>query len=277
VSAAATALVLIALSAALHAVWNALVKRQGSSDPMFVWLYSVLALPALLALLGWWALQHDGLGENWWAALVSTVLHTSYALVLQRAYKAADMSAVYPVSRGVAPVLVSLAVVGLQHTAPSAGLWLSLPVILAGALIATDLRRGVRWGLFVATFTAAYTLWDSCAARELAVEVVPYLALTNLSQVLIFTAVLLPRRREMPATVRSSWRAAVPITVLVPSSFALVFIAMRFAPPEMIAASRNLNVVFGVLVGVLLLGERPTRRAWLGIGIIAAGAALAST
>ena len=92
---------------ALHALWNVLVKRSGTSDVAFVWVYSAITAPLWLVVLTVVA-SSGGLGPAWWAALVSTALHTAYAAVLQCAYSAADLSVVYPVSRGLAPVLVTV-------------------------------------------------------------------------------------------------------------------------------------------------------------------------
>ncbi|NYF14861.1 drug/metabolite transporter (DMT)-like permease [Pseudoclavibacter sp. JAI123] len=276
-------LILLTLAAALHATWNALVKRADSSDPLFVWVTSALGAPVFCALLAWWVLLGGGLGSNWWAALVSTVLHTIYALVLQRAYRAADLSVVYPASRGLAPILVTVAAVALGAAQPNVAVWVALPIVLVGVVLTSDLHPmrtgrgiGVRYGLLIAGCTAAYTLWDSYAARILAVDAVPYVAVSSLAQVLLLTFAMGRRVREMPNAVRREWKTALPITVLAPLSYGLVFVAMRYAPPEMVATTRNLNIVFGVLVGVALLRERPSRRAWLGTAVIIAGALVAS-
>ena len=112
-------LALVSAGSALHALWNVLVKRSGTSDVAFVWVYSAIAAPLWLAVLTVEA-TWGGLGPAWWAALVSTALHTAYAAVLQRAYSSADLSVVYPVSRGLAPVLVTAVVArGPGARAPS--------------------------------------------------------------------------------------------------------------------------------------------------------------
>ena len=109
-----TPVLLVTVSAALHAWWNFLVKRTGTGDVAVVWLFSVLGVPVTLAVTVYGAAS-GRLGPAWWAALVSMTLHTTYSVVLQRAYARADLSIVYPVSRGAAPLLVlvlSLPVVG---------------------------------------------------------------------------------------------------------------------------------------------------------------------
>ena len=265
-------LALVSVGSALHALWNVLVKRSGTSDVAFVWVYSAIAAPLWLAVLTVGA-TWGGLGSAWWAALVSTALHTAYAAVLQRAYSSADLSVVYPVSRGLAPVLVAPWTGG-----PSAIQALALLAVLIGVPLASgatwrDLTRarGLRAGSAVASCTAAYTLWDAFAVAELHVAVVPYMALSSLAQLVLLTIVLGRRRRELPAALAAGWARALPIAVLVPASYALVLVAMRFGPPSVVATSRSLNVVFGVIAGVWLLREPFTRRSILGVSMIVVG------
>ena len=269
-------LALVSVGSALHALWNVLVKRSGTSDVAFVWVYSAIAAPLWLAVLTAGA-TWGGLGPAWWAALVSTALHTAYAAVLQRAYSSADLSVVYPVSRGLAPVLVT-AVVAPWTGGPSAIQALALLAVLIGVPLASgatwrDLTRarGLRAGSAVASCTAAYTLWDAFAVAHLHVSVVPYMALSSLAQLVLLSVVLRRRRRELPAALAAGWARALPIAVLAPASYALVLAAMRFGPPSVVATSRSLNIVFGVIAGVWLLREPFTRRAALGIAMIVVG------
>ena len=81
-----------------------------------------------------------GLGPAWWAALVSTALHTAYAAVLQRAYSAADLSVVYPVSRGLAPVLVTV-MAAPWNGGTSVMQVAALAAVLAGVVLAS----GATW------------------------------------------------------------------------------------------------------------------------------------
>ena len=269
-------LALVSAGSALHALWNVLVKRSGTSDVAFVWVYSAITAPLWLVVLTVGAIW-GGLGPAWWAALVSTALHTAYAAVLQRAYSAADLSVVYPVSRGLAPILVT-AVVAPWTGGPSAIQTLALMAVLVGVVLASRVTwrnltraRGLWAGGAVAFCTAAYTLWDAFAVAELHVAVVPYMALSSLAQFVLLTIVLGRRRRELPAALAAGWTRALPIAVLVPASYALVLVAMRFGPPSVVATSRSLNVVFGVIAGVWLLREPFTRRSILGVSMIVVG------
>ena len=168
------------------------MKRSGTSDVAFVWVYSAITAPLWLAVLTVVALS-GGLGPSWWAALVSTALHTAYAAVLQRAYSAADLSVVYPVSRGLAPILVTV-VAAPWNGGTSVMQVAALPAVLAGVVLASGVTwrslgqaRGLWAGTAVAFCTAAYTLWDAFAVAHLHVSVVPYMALSSLAQCVLLT------------------------------------------------------------------------------------------
>ncbi|TWD82656.1 hypothetical protein FB561_3792 [Kribbella amoyensis] len=272
------ALGLLTLAAACHAGWNLLVKSSGHQGPEFVWLYGAIPAPASLVLLGW-AAGHDGVGNAWWAGLVSMALHTTYAVVLQWAYKAGDFSVVYSVSRGMAPVLVVLVTIPWLGS-PSTAAWCGVAAVLVGVLLMDRVsarhNRGSWPGLLVAACSCAYTLWDGYAVATLGARVLPYLAVANLGQLALLTLVLIPRRGRL-GTVLASWRQAVPIALLAPASYGLVLVALSLAPVGTVAVGRTLNVVVGNLFGVAILRERITLTSAAGLAAVVTGVLLVST
>src|SRR5215218_5012530 len=109
-----SALVLALASALLHAIWNLLLGRardlQAATAATFV-LALTIALPFAIV---WWQADRS----VWPYALASALLEVAYVLALVRAYRISDVSFAYPVSRGVAPVLVLVvAVLVLSHRA----------------------------------------------------------------------------------------------------------------------------------------------------------------
>jgi len=271
------ALGLLTVAAVCHAAWNLLVKTSKQQGPEFVWLYSVVTAPVAAVAVGW-SIWHGVTAAVVWSALVSTALHTGYAIVLQRAYAAAEFSVVYPVSRGTTPVLVAL--VAIPWTGwPSPAVWGGIGLVLCGVLVLdrlwavrSGMVRGSALGLAVAAFSCAYTLWDAFAITELGAPVVPYLAVANLAQVAVLSAVVLPRHRV--AEVVRHWRRAVPIALLVPASYGLVLVAMALEPVTAVAAGRTLNVVVGALLGVVVLRERLTVTRVIGLVAIIGGVVL---
>jgi drug/metabolite transporter (DMT)-like permease len=263
------ALGLLTASACCHAAWNLLMKTSGRGGPAFVWLCGVVMLPVSIVIL-----VRGHLATSWWAGLVSMVLHTAYAVTLQKAYGAGEFSTVYPVSRGTAPVLVTLVAIPWLG-ASGARVYVGAALVFGGVLLmdrlhSRQLGRGVALGLAVASCTAAYTLWDGFAVTSLGVDVLTYLAVANVAQVVVLSAVV----RQFDFT---QWRRAVPIAVLTPASYGLVLLALTFASVGTVAIGRTLNVVLGALLGAVVLHERLTPARIAGLATVVAGVVLVST
>ncbi|SVB14018.1 uncharacterized protein METZ01_LOCUS166872, partial [marine metagenome] len=112
----ALSLLLVLLSALAHSSWNLLLKRAGDPE-VFAWclliVASVLLAPVGLALLWYNSVGLSGL----WFLLATVVLHVFYFNLLARGYSQGDLSLVYPVARGMGPMLVPvLAVIFLNET-----------------------------------------------------------------------------------------------------------------------------------------------------------------
>lgn len=247
------------------------MKTSGQQGPQFVWLCAVIGTPVALGLLVWSGLQ-GGLAKTWPAGLVSMLLHTAYSVVLQWAYGSGAFSVVYSVSRGMTPVLVTLAAIPWIGT-PSLRGWCGVAAVVAGVLVMDRVApgRGSGRGLAVAACSCLYTLWDSYAIASLGVSVLPYLAVTNVGQLLVLSLVVRPRRGML-----KNWRQALPIAVLMPASYGLVLVAMALSPVSTIAVGRTLNVAIGNLLAVLVLREKFTVATLTGLTAVAAGVLLVS-
>ena len=274
---------LVTVGSVAHAVWNLLVKRSGTTGTPFVWLYSVLVTPALLAALLLRAQATGGLlFTHWWAGVVSAFLHTSYALVLQRSYTSGELGVVYPVARAGAPVLVALGAVSLLHARPQPGLWLGLAVIAGGIALligggsssAPAAWRAAAAGGVTALTIAGYTLWDGYAVSRLHVDVVTYLTVGSAAQLVILSLVVAPQRDQVAAVARSHWRAALPIAGLVPLSYGLVLAALHYVDVQVVAAARSISIVAAAALGWCLLDEPRVPRRLAGAILTTAGVAL---
>ena len=134
---------MVVLAALIHATWNLFAKRAADAGPAFVLIYSGIAAIAY-APFALWQIASGGL--PWTAAALGFVvlsggLHFVYSLALQRGYRVADLSVVYPVARGTGPALSSIgAFVLLGETPEARGIAGLLAVVAGIALIATDGR-----------------------------------------------------------------------------------------------------------------------------------------
>jgi multidrug transporter EmrE-like cation transporter len=162
-----TVFAFVLCAAALHAAWNAVVKRGGDKLLTTVLVTASAALIALAAL-PWLSAPAPA---SWPYIAASALLQVVYFVLVARAYQVADMSLAYPLMRGSAPLLVALASVLWLGEPLSPLAWLGLSVICAGMLsMAAGARggvgaEGITVALLNAVVIAAYTLIDGLGVR----------------------------------------------------------------------------------------------------------------
>lgn len=270
---------LVLVAAACHTGWNFLAKdaRGGTG---FVWLSAVagavVPLPALIVAL---AVAPGPLGTVAVIAMaVSGALHAGYFVSLQRGYRDGDLSFVYPVARGIGPMVAGLLAVLLLGERPG-------PIGLAGAvaIIGSILvlarggsTRGAAFAVLTGVAIGAYTAWDKHAVDGLALSPVVYYWGTNLANI----AVLSPWAVSHRAQVREAWTEsrgrALGVGVLSPLAYVLVLFALVEAPVMAVAPARETSIVMATLLGTGVLAEGdPGRRALASVGVLLGVVALA--
>ena len=195
-------------------------------------------------------------------------LHLGYQLVLARAYERADLTTVYPIARGAAPLLVALVSVAFLGAALSA--WeLAATLVIATGVGSVCLVRsadadadaagrlgGARLALVAGAFIAAYSLVDGLGARlaGTAFGFYAWLALGNAAAMLI----LAPRLRPgVLADVRRRHRTVLLVGGSASfGAYALVIWSFTQAPIALVTALRETSIVFALLIGVVHLKER---------------------
>lgn len=280
------ALALVLVAALCHALWNLAAKRVDTGGYAFVWSYDLASVvlwapPAVLVLLtGGHALSPALV----LAPLVSGLLHIAYQLTLQTGYARADLGVVYPVARGVGPMLSMAVAILVLGERPGWAAGIGALVVIAGIVVvatggaASDrhgVRAGLLWGGATGLAIAAYTLWDSWAVTALAQPPVPYFVMSCLWQVVLMTPTLLRRHRAaLPAVWRARWREIAVVAVLSPLAYVLVLEAMRTAPVSLVAPARESSIVVGSLLAWWLFREPDPLRRLLGAVIVLGGIAL---
>ncbi len=264
---------LLALGAAfVHALWNLLLAR--ARDPEAAG--AVALLTAVVVFAPVVALQWELEAEAWPYVAASSVLELVYFALLGAAYRRAEVSVVYPLARGVAPVLVlvvGVLALGAETTAVQA---LGVCLVGLGVLLVRGLGRpasssGVVFGLAIACSIAAYTLVDDEGIRFAN-------AVTYLELVLVVPAIgyalgvawfkggAALRAELGPATVV----AGVGMWV----AYGLVLAALARAEAAPVAAVRETSIVIATAGAALFLEEPVGRSRLVGAVLVAAGVAL---
>jgi drug/metabolite transporter (DMT)-like permease len=260
-------------SAFLHALWNLLLARE--RDPEAATAVALTAAVLVFAPIA--ALVWDADSGVWPFVAVTSVLQLLYFVLLSAAYDRAELSVVYPVARGLAPVLVLvIGVVGLGAGvgAPQAvGVCLvGFGVLLVRGLGGRRDAEGILFGVAVASCIASYTLVDKHGVEH--ASPIVYLELGMAPATLGYVGLMLARRRgaeRLRAAVRPAPTAAGLLSF---GAYALVLAALLRAPAAPVAAVRETSVLIAAALAAPMLGERVGRERLGGAALVVAGVAL---
>lgn len=261
-------------AALLHASWNALIK-SGADKQTGMFILSVGHAACGLALVPFFAAPP---AEVWPWLIASGLIHMAYQLFLSYAYGEGDLSRVYPISRGAAPVIVLAvtAVLGIDRISATevAGLLvLGLGILLMaqGVFASGESRRMLPFAFGAATATAGYTLVDGLGARVWG-EPVAYVAWLMIGSAVCYTpAIVALRGRAVLRATPQVWVVGLLAAALSFAAYAIAIWAMTVAPIALVAALRETSILFAVLIGWLILGDPLSRGKAVAAGLIVAG------
>jgi len=254
---------LVLLAAVFHASWNALLKS--SENPLslaaraIAW-GTVIALPPVA--VAWIVAGRPGLPPaGWLLALASAFLELIYFVALSIAYQRGELSVVYPIARGSAPllaVLVGLLLLG-ERLHPSAGL--GILALLAGIWA---VRRPAKAGsalwpaLLTGVMIAAYTSLDRIGVRLGPPWIYGWLLwLFGAIFLIAYTTI----RRIPGSRLTDEPKMSLTVGVLMTAAYFMILFALSVAPLAIIAPLRESAIVLVTAWGIWRLGER--RGAWI--------------
>ena len=264
------ALALALAAACLHAGWNVLLR--GSEDveartAVVLGLSTLLFAPIAAAT---WSVS--------WAVApyvaASAAFESAYFALLVAAYRRRELSVVYPVARGSAPVLVLLGTVVVLSRHVSAWGAAGVCLVAVGVVLVRGIRtgaEGVLVALAIGCAIAGYTLVDKDGLQHAAA--IPYLELVLVPVALIALPVVAMRRGAH--ALRMQLTTSTLVTAVASfGAYALVLAALRLAPAPEVAAVRETSVVLAALLAGAFLRERVGIERLAGAAAVAGGVAL---
>ncbi len=264
----------VLLAALLHAGWNAIV-RTGASK-----MASMLMVSMGDGLIGMAVVLTRPLpGVEIWPWLVASgLIRTGYQLFLTYAYEQGDLSRVYPIARGAAPMMVLLVGAFVLSDEISVSQLAGILTLGAGILLMAhgvfsngESRRLVPFALGSALATAAYSLVDGVGAR-LSGDPIAFVGWALLLTAVFFTPVaVMSRGPKIFVASKRSWAMGGVAAGASYLAYSIVVWAMTQAPIALVAALRETSILFAVLIGWLFFGERMDRGKALAAGLIVAG------
>jgi len=270
-----TLITLVLLAALLHASWNAVIKMSGDR---FLTMAMVMGVGSLAAvpLLPWLPLPAP---DSRAFLGLSALIHVAYYFFLISAYRVGDLSHVYPLARGTAPLLVATGAwfFAGERLGPLqlAGLLLVFGAIVAFAF---ESGRGAGWnprpllfGLGTAVLIGAYTVTDGIGVRRTGTPLSYIAWLFFIDGLPLAVFALLTRRAQLVPFLRVYWRAGIAGGLMSALAYALVIWALSLGQMAYVSALRETSVVFAALIGARMLHEPFAGRRLFLAALVASG------
>jgi drug/metabolite transporter (DMT)-like permease len=281
-----TNLILILFSACIHVVAHVALRRTTNRAALVWWvLFWGCALFSPVLVFSWQTIPPLG----WVIMISSAVFELGYYYTIARAYATGDeISIIYPLARGTAPVLLLMWTALFLREFAKAGGALGVVVIALGLYllnlpklgawrepIRAIKRIGPRWALLAGLCISAYSVIDRVGITLVNPLLYVYISLCI---TLLFLTVITLREvgwTKLKAELRLNWLSSVIAGLTNMAAYAIVLYTVQQGTPASYAgATREISVVFGVLVGVLFLGERRTVMKFVGAACVAGGVML---
>lgn len=273
---------IVLAAAIMHAAWNAVVKNAGDRTlalglvsvghliPGIV-LVIISPLPSLAAVP---------------YLIASTIIHWLYFYLLNMSYRVGDLSLIYPIARGAAPLMVAVPAFFLLGEALMPLAWAGLLAISAGILLlgvwpssrpkssqkSSGDRPLLAIGFAVATgvMIAIYSLVDGVGVR-ISDDALSYIGWLFLLESVMIFYIFIPRMDRFRALSSSQIRIGFYGGLLSALAYGLVLYTKTLAPIAMVSALRETSVIFAALIGMIWLGERPITPRLIAAAIVCGG------
>ncbi|MBC9716823.1 EamA family transporter [Streptomyces sp. TRM66268-LWL] len=250
----------VVLAAVTHASWNAIAHHIKDQLLAFTLLSgggaligTVLACFAPLPAAG-----------AWWALITSALLHVAYQALLMRSFTLGDFGQMYPIARGSAPLVVTVAA-ALFLDERIGGLQLAGVAVACAGLVGLALWgiRGSRphWPALLAAVAtglsiAAYTVVDGVGVRASGTPLGYVAWLMILEGLAIPAYALLRHGRQLPSLLRPYAVRGLLGAGLSVLAYGLVLWAQTRAALAPIAALRESSIIVGAAIGAVFFKER---------------------
>jgi drug/metabolite transporter (DMT)-like permease len=281
-------ILILSVAALFHSTWNTIVKKSLDKQ-VFNWM--ALTAFSVLFFVPFCFVYKPVSSYGWMLMVLSGCCEAGYFFLLASAYKHGDLSLVYPLSRGLAPVIVALiATIFLGEVVTAKGV-LGIMAIVIGIYVIhirnfgpkgllepfTYLKEPAsKYAILTGVTTGLYSNIDKLALAYVDSTMLIYVKF--LTAALLLLPFMLSRKREaIAAEWRSNRRNVFIVALLLSSAYFLVLIAMSQSQVSYTAAVREVSIVFGSIIGTVYLKEKFAEKKILGTLFIFAGILLIAT
>ncbi|CAG9296828.1 DMT family transporter [Celerinatantimonas diazotrophica] len=258
---------IILLGALLHAGWNSILKLgldRFSTVILLAIVQATIAIPLLF-------FATPPKLESWHLIIFAALLHTGYKIFLIRAYQVADLSQVYPVARGTAPLLLVFISIFFLGESFSNEQLLAIVAISFGIVLLTfkgnNLEvfnlKGIFFAIITACFTASYSLVDGYGAKlaESVSGFILWMVVFDAIGMIIFGIWF--NGTKWFTTLYSSWKPGLLAGIMSLGAYWLTVWAFTIAPIPLVASLRESSILFASFIAVFFLKEKVNVWRWV--------------
>ena len=250
---------LIFFSAFLHALWNIIIKSLNNSlvgIACKVFFQSIIFAPIIFFV----PLPE---GITWFYLIGSCLLHSLYFILLGIMYNREDLTFIYPVARGCAPIFVTvLSLIFLKDVIPFFGIIGILITCIALTLISIDKfntkvdLKTILISIFIAFIISIYTFTDGAGVRSVNNSLTFIVWNFFLGGWISIGYVYLTNKESLFKLKIKELLLILCATIISFSAYAIIIWSMKYEPFGFVASMRESSIIFASLIGLVLLKER---------------------
>lgn len=278
-------LALVIFSTFCHAYWNMILKKT-TGGFFFIWLFTlftaILYIPYIISISGSFTEIFNS--RMLIVCILSMTFHLLYFIFLDKAYKYGELSVIYPLARGIAPVItITIAIIFLGERLSAVQI-ISVVLIIAGTFILSGfsyksnakMLSSLIFALLCGFMVASYTIVDKLAVANYAIS--PFILdfFGQVGRILVLLPFVSKDTGKLKETASKYWKEALIIAVLSPLSYILILFAMKSAPVSLVSPLRQFSIVIGGILGIRVLCESREYMKLAGITITFLGVILMS-
>lgn len=267
----------VLFAALLHASWNLVVKLALDRFLSLFLIQTIMGLLGLVMVAVFPSPDPACLPY----AIASGFIHLGYNLFLARSYRTGELSQVYPVARGAAPLLTFAGAWLFAGEAATPMIGLGVGLLVAGIWLVTLADRKnlnldgtvLFYALGTSLFIAVYTIIDGLGGR-VSGSPSSYAGFVFIfDAAFLFIVGLFMRGPGIVRQVAPYWKSGLVGAVLAAGAYWIAIWAMSRAPIAAVAALREVSILFVMGMSAYVLKEHVTPKRLIGAGLVVAGAA----
>lgn len=274
-------ILLLFLAAIIHSIWNLLAKKSINKH-IFIWLG--LCISGVLFFLPFCYFYQPFSIQGWRYIIVSGLLEAVYYYFLGAAYCEGQVSRVYPLARGSAPLWVTVFAICFLHEKISIQGLLGIFLILAGInlvhfkpyllrgfgeLFNSLKEKNAKYALLTGITIACYSVVDKKGVTF--VDPFLYIYLVFVISAIVLIPLMLNRKTEIKEELSKNKKAIFAVGIMNITAYGLVLLAMAHSKVSYVSSVREMSVIITPLLGTLILKEPFTWDKTIGSFLIFSG------